>query len=96
MTSWRANEGDGLGGIDGKDARLIATSDGGDVVIKGDTIVEMPNVAIIDGEDIIGGDGVIGGVVRRVVAPGEDKGKSSSICVPSVSKRGVVSAFSPA
>ena len=95
MTSWRANEGDGLGGIDGKDAGLIATSDGGDAVVKGDIVVEMPNVATIDGEDIAGGGGVIGGFVRGVVAPGKDKGKSSSIGTPSLGKRGDVSAFSP-
>ena len=65
-------------------------------MVRGDIVVERPNVATADGEDIAGGGGVIGGVVRGVVAPGEDRGKSSSISAPSLGKRGDVSAFSPA
>ena len=65
-------------------------------MVRGDIVVEIPNVETIDGEDIAGGGGVIGGVARGVVAPGEDRGKSSSISTPSLGKRGDVSAFSPA
>ena len=65
-------------------------------MVRGDIVVERPNVATADGEDIAGGGGVIGGVVRGVAAPGEDKSKSSSIRAPPVGKRGDVSAFSPA